>query len=32
VAVTALFFWPIWTDQLIPHSEWEQRMWLDRWI
>ncbi len=32
VAVSAAFFWPLWTDQLIPHSEWEQRMWLDRWI
>jgi len=31
IAATA-FFWPIWTDQLIPQSEWEQRMWLDRWI
>jgi dolichyl-phosphate-mannose--protein O-mannosyl transferase len=28
----AIFFWPIWTDQLIPETDWQQRMWLDRWI
>ena len=34
VAVVACFafFWPIWTDQLITNSEWQQRMWLDRWV
>ena len=31
IAATA-FFWPIWTDQLITQSQWEQRMWFDRWI
>ncbi|WP_370618018.1 dolichyl-phosphate-mannose--protein mannosyltransferase [Mumia qirimensis] len=35
VAVTlALFAWffPIWTDVLITHEEWLQRMWFSRWI
>ncbi len=34
VAVVACFafFWPIWTDQLITNSEWQQRMWFDRWV
>ncbi len=32
VIATTAFFWPIWTDQLITHTEWERRMWLDRWI
>ncbi len=32
VIASTAFFWPIWTDQLITHAEWEERMWLDRWI
>ncbi len=26
------WFWPVWTDQLITHSEWLQRVWFTRWI
>lgn len=25
------WFWPIWTDQLITHGEWIDRMWFTRW-
>ncbi len=32
IIASAVFFWPIWTDQLIPETEWQQRMWLDRWV
>jgi dolichyl-phosphate-mannose--protein O-mannosyl transferase len=31
VVVCFAFFWPIWTDQLIPNSQWQRRMWFDRW-
>lgn len=30
--VAFAWFWPIWTDQLITHSEWVDRVWLKRWI
>lgn len=26
------WFWPIWTDQLISHDAWLQRIWFQRWI
>lgn len=26
------FFWPIWTDELITHDAWLDRMWLSDWI
>ena len=26
------WFWPIWTDVLLTHDEWLQRMWFSRWI
>lgn len=26
------FFWPIWTDELITHSDWMRRMWFKAWI
>lgn len=26
------WFWPVWTDQLITHDEWLQRIWFTRWI
>ena len=34
VSTTAAFafFWPVWTDQLLTHSQWLSRMWLSRWI
>ncbi|MBW9206941.1 phospholipid carrier-dependent glycosyltransferase [Mumia sp. zg.B17] len=28
----AAFFFPIWTDILITHEEWLQRMWFSRWV
>ncbi|MFG3259519.1 dolichyl-phosphate-mannose--protein mannosyltransferase [Streptomyces sp. NPDC048172] len=27
-----IYFWPIYTGQTIPMSEWRQRMWFDTWI
>jgi dolichyl-phosphate-mannose-protein mannosyltransferase len=32
VLVNFAFFWPIWTDGLLTHREWLQRIWFDRWI
>ncbi len=32
VLVTFAWFWPIWTDSLVTHSEWLQRIWFKRWI
>ena len=32
VIAAAMFFWPIWTDELIPQTDWQQRMWLNRWV
>ncbi len=26
------WFWPIWTDGLLTHSEWLGRIWFERWI
>ena len=26
------WFWPIWTDQLLTHDEWLDRIWFTRWI
>ena len=26
------WFWPIFTDQLLTHSEWVDRIWFHRWI
>ena len=26
------WFWPIWTDQLLTHREWLDRIWFTRWI
>ncbi len=26
------WFWPIWTDQLLTHREWLNRIWFSRWI
>ena len=26
------WFWPIFTDQLLTHSEWVGRIWFERWI
>jgi dolichyl-phosphate-mannose--protein O-mannosyl transferase len=32
VVLAFAWFWPVWTDQLITHSEWLQRIWFTRWI
>ncbi len=31
-AVTSAFFYPVWTAQVIDHSQWRLRMWFDTWI
>jgi dolichyl-phosphate-mannose-protein mannosyltransferase len=30
--VNFAWFWPIWTNQLLTHSEWLDRIWFSRWI
>ena len=32
VLVNFAWFWPIWTDQLLTHAEWLDRVWFERWI
>ncbi|MFC4782945.1 dolichyl-phosphate-mannose--protein mannosyltransferase [Nocardioides sp. MAHUQ-72] len=32
VLVNFAWFWPIWTDQLLTHGEWLDRIWFQRWI
>jgi dolichyl-phosphate-mannose-protein mannosyltransferase len=32
VLVNFAWFWPIWTDQMLTHSEWLDRIWFKRWI
>ncbi len=32
VVLNAAWFWPIWTDQLLTHGEWLDRIWFRRWI
>ena len=32
VLVNFAWFWPIWTDALLTHREWLQRVWFQRWI
>ena len=32
VLLNFAWFWPIWTDELLTHSEWLDRIWFDRWI
>ena len=32
VLVNFAWFWPIWTDGLLTHSEWLDRVWFERWI
>lgn len=31
VAVS-VFFWPVWTAELVPYEQWRWRMWLQSWI
>ena len=30
--VNYAWFWPIWTNQLLTHAEWADRIWFSRWI
>ncbi len=32
VLLNFAFFWPIYTHELLPHSEWVDRIWFSRWI
>jgi dolichyl-phosphate-mannose-protein mannosyltransferase len=32
VLLNFAWFWPIWTNGLLTHSEWLDRIWLSRWI
>ena len=32
VMLNFAWFWPIYTDQLLTHAEWLQRIWFSRWI
>jgi dolichyl-phosphate-mannose--protein O-mannosyl transferase len=32
VLLNFAWFWPIWTNQLLTHSEWLDRIWFSRWI
>jgi dolichyl-phosphate-mannose--protein O-mannosyl transferase len=32
VVLNFAWFWPIWTDGLLTHSEWLSRIWFSRWI
>ncbi len=32
VLLNFAWFWPIWTDGLLTHSEWMSRIWFQRWI
>lgn len=32
VVLNFAWFWPVWTNELLTHSEWLLRMWFDRWI
>jgi dolichyl-phosphate-mannose-protein mannosyltransferase len=30
--VNFAWFWPIWTNQMLTHSEWLDRIWFSRWV
>ena len=32
VLLNFAWFWPIWTDGLLTHAEWLDRIWFSRWI
>ena len=32
VLLNFAWFWPIWTNQLLTHSEWLDRIWFSRWV
>lgn len=31
-AAVSVFFWPVWTAELIPYDQWQLRMWLQSWV
>ena len=32
VIAAAWWFYPVWTGELLPYNEWQQRMWLPSWV
>ncbi|MFW0180354.1 dolichyl-phosphate-mannose--protein mannosyltransferase [Rothia sp. P5766] len=32
VLLVSTYYWPIWTAQTVPYTEWRERMWFDGWI
>lgn len=32
VVAVFVFFWPVWTAQIIPYTHWQARMWLPSWV
>lgn len=32
VLLNSAWFWPLWTDGLLTHSQWLDRMWFSRWV
>lgn len=30
--LVSIYYWPIWTAQTVPYTEWRERMWFDAWI
>ncbi len=32
VMLNFAWFWPIWTNQMLTHSEWLNRIWFTRWV
>lgn len=32
VLAASLFFWPVWTAQVMPFGDWRLRMWLPSWV
>lgn len=32
ITACAVFFWPVWTGQVLPYDQWHMRMWLKSWI
>jgi dolichyl-phosphate-mannose-protein mannosyltransferase len=31
-AAAAVFFWPVWTAQVMPYDQWHLRMWMPTWV
>jgi dolichyl-phosphate-mannose-protein mannosyltransferase len=32
VVLSAWFFYPIWTAEVIPYAQWQMRMWFPTWV